>query len=82
LISAYGSFVASFPFEETPDQIKTMGEVLADMQSHKPMFNVRGIGVAVMVKISLRPRIFFSDSFSSLTRTFFPTCNMHKTFVW
>lgn len=34
---AYGSFVASFPFEETPDQIKTMGEVLADMQSHKPM---------------------------------------------
>ncbi|VVH66144.1 Transcription-repair coupling factor [uncultured Gammaproteobacteria bacterium] len=34
---AYGSFVASFPFEETPDQLKTMGEVLADMQSHKPM---------------------------------------------
>lgn len=34
---AYSSFVASFPFEETPDQIKTMREVLADMQSHKPM---------------------------------------------
>ncbi len=34
---AYNSFVASFPFEETPDQLKTMGEVLADMQSHKPM---------------------------------------------
>lgn len=34
---AYSSFVASFPFEETPDQLKTMGEVLADMQSHKPM---------------------------------------------
>jgi transcription-repair coupling factor (superfamily II helicase) len=37
---AYGSFVASFPFEETPDQLKTMGEVLADMQSHKPMDRV------------------------------------------
>jgi len=34
---SYSSFVASFPFEETPDQLKTMGEVLADMQSHKPM---------------------------------------------
>ncbi len=34
---AYSSFVASFPFEETPDQLKTMGEVLADMQSPKPM---------------------------------------------
>ncbi|CAC9953401.1 Transcription-repair coupling factor [uncultured Gammaproteobacteria bacterium] len=34
---AYSSFVASFPFEETPDQLKTMGEVLADMQSQKPM---------------------------------------------
>lgn len=34
---AYSSFVASFPFEETPDQLKTMGEVLADMRSHKPM---------------------------------------------
>ena len=34
---AYSAFVASFPFEETPDQIKTMGEVLADMQSSKPM---------------------------------------------
>ncbi len=34
---AYSSFVASFPFEETPDQLKTMGEVLTDMQSHRPM---------------------------------------------
>jgi transcription-repair coupling factor (superfamily II helicase) len=34
---AYSSFVASFAFEETPAQLKTMGEVLADMQSHKPM---------------------------------------------
>ncbi|RUM75956.1 MAG: transcription-repair coupling factor, partial [Candidatus Thioglobus sp.] len=34
---AYSSFVASFPFEETPDQLKTMGEVLADMQSIRPM---------------------------------------------
>ncbi len=34
---AYSSFVAGFPFEETPDQIKTMNEVLADMQSNKPM---------------------------------------------
>lgn len=34
---SYSSFVASFPFEETPDQLKTMGEVLADMQSQKPM---------------------------------------------
>lgn len=34
---SYSSFVASFPFEETPDQLKTMEEVLADMQSTKPM---------------------------------------------
>ena len=34
---AYSSFVSSFAFEETPDQLKTMGEVLADMRSHKPM---------------------------------------------
>ena len=34
---AYSAFVSSFPFEETPDQVKTMGEVLADMQSTKPM---------------------------------------------
>ncbi len=34
---AYSSFVASFAFEETPDQLKTMGEVLADMQSRRPM---------------------------------------------
>lgn len=34
---AYSSFVTSFAFEETPDQLKTMGEVLTDMQSQKPM---------------------------------------------
>ena len=34
---AYTSFVSSFPFEETPDQLKTMCEVLADMQSRRPM---------------------------------------------
>lgn len=34
---AYTSFVSNFPFEETPDQLKTMGEVLADMQSRRPM---------------------------------------------
>ena len=34
---AYSSFVASFTFEETPDQIKTMESVLYDMQSEKPM---------------------------------------------
>jgi transcription-repair coupling factor (superfamily II helicase) len=33
----YDSFVASFPFEETPGQLKAMGEVLRDMRSHKPM---------------------------------------------
>jgi len=31
---AYTSFVSSFAFEETPDQLKTMGEVLADMRSN------------------------------------------------
>ena len=34
---AYSSFVASFAFEETPDQIKTMEQVLADMRSSRPM---------------------------------------------
>lgn len=34
---AYSSFVASFAFEETPDQIKTMEDVLTDMQSERPM---------------------------------------------
>ena len=34
---SYSSFISNFAFEETPDQLKTMGEVLADMQSHKPM---------------------------------------------
>ncbi len=34
---AYQSFVAEFPFEETPDQLSTMASVLADMCSDKPM---------------------------------------------
>ena len=34
---AYSSFVASFAFEETPDQLKTMEQVLADMRSSRPM---------------------------------------------
>jgi transcription-repair coupling factor (superfamily II helicase) len=34
---AYSSFVASFAFEETPDQLTTMEQVLADMQSSRPM---------------------------------------------
>ena len=34
---SYSSFVSSFAFEETPDQIKTMNDVLMDMQSDKPM---------------------------------------------
>ena len=34
---SYSSFVASFAFEETPDQLKTMDDVLLDMQSEKPM---------------------------------------------
>ena len=34
---AYNSFVNSFEFEETKDQLKTMDEVLADMLADKPM---------------------------------------------
>jgi len=34
---SYSSFVSSFAFEETHDQIKTMNDVLLDMQSDKPM---------------------------------------------
>ena len=34
---AYHSFVASFQFEETPDQLKTMEAVLADMCAEMPM---------------------------------------------
>ena len=34
---SYSSFVSSFKFEETPDQLKTMSDVLLDMQSDKPM---------------------------------------------
>ena len=34
---SYSSFVSSFAFEETPDQLKTMNDVLLDMQSDTPM---------------------------------------------
>ena len=34
---SYSSFVSSFPFEETPDQLKTRDDVLLDMQSERPM---------------------------------------------
>ena len=34
---SYSSFVSSFKFEETPDQLKTMNDVLLDMQSDRPM---------------------------------------------
>jgi len=34
---SYSSFVSSFKFEETPDQLKTMDDVLLDMQSDRPM---------------------------------------------
>jgi transcription-repair coupling factor (superfamily II helicase) len=34
---SYSSFVSTFPFEETPDQLKTMDDVLLDMQSERPM---------------------------------------------
>ena len=34
---AYSSFVSSFAFEETNDQLTTMEDVLADMKSQKPM---------------------------------------------
>ncbi len=33
----YQSFASAFPFEETPDQERAIGEVLQDMQSTKPM---------------------------------------------
>ena len=34
---AYDSFVSNFQYEETPDQIKTILEVLSDMNSSQPM---------------------------------------------
>ena len=34
---SFSSFVSTFPFEETPDQLKTMDDVLIDMQSERPM---------------------------------------------
>ncbi len=33
----YVAFAATFPFEETPDQLQAIHDVLADMQSGKPM---------------------------------------------
>ncbi len=33
----YHEFEATFPFEETPDQIKAIEDVLSDMMSHHPM---------------------------------------------
>ena len=36
----YASFSASFPFEETPDQLQAIGQVFTDMQSEKPMDRV------------------------------------------
>lgn len=33
----YAAFAASFPFEETPDQLQAIEQVLQDMQSDKPM---------------------------------------------
>jgi len=34
---AYAEFAAKFPFEETPDQEKVIGDVLDDMESDRPM---------------------------------------------
>jgi transcription-repair coupling factor (superfamily II helicase) len=33
----YDAFIAAFPFEETPDQERAIGETLADMETGKPM---------------------------------------------
>lgn len=33
----YDAFTAAFPFEETPDQERAIGETLADMETGKPM---------------------------------------------
>ncbi|MBI1909264.1 MAG: transcription-repair coupling factor [Deltaproteobacteria bacterium] len=33
----YEAFEASFPFEETPDQLRAIQEVLSDMENEKPM---------------------------------------------
>lgn len=37
---AYEKFAASFPFEETPDQLQAIQQVLADMASERPMDRV------------------------------------------
>src|SRR5690606_29911271 len=36
----YDKFAASFPFEETPDQLNAIEQVFADMTSDKPMDRV------------------------------------------
>jgi transcription-repair coupling factor (superfamily II helicase) len=33
----YEKFISQFPFEETPDQLQSIGEVLQDLQSSSPM---------------------------------------------
>ncbi|MHB8551199.1 MAG: transcription-repair coupling factor [Acidiferrobacterales bacterium] len=33
----YAAFVAAFPFEETPDQARAIGETIQDMESARPM---------------------------------------------
>jgi transcription-repair coupling factor (superfamily II helicase) len=35
--SAYSEFEASFPFEETPDQLRAVGDVIEDMTGPRPM---------------------------------------------
>jgi len=35
--SHFGNFEADFPYEETPDQLKAIEDVLADMRSSRPM---------------------------------------------
>jgi len=39
-IEQYAAFSASFPFEETPDQLQAIEQVFADMTSSKPMDRV------------------------------------------
>jgi transcription-repair coupling factor (superfamily II helicase) len=34
---AYANFAAGFPFEETPDQLRAIDEVLGDMEADRPM---------------------------------------------
>ena len=36
----YNAFCSSFPYEETPDQLKAIGDVIQDMESTRPMDRV------------------------------------------